>query len=246
MSESIAQSPSVEGTPTESVEVTHSQTEASTTPTPSVPNTEETPANGEEPDAADTAVLSDEEVNAIVAEMLKDIPSWQVTEPTFFPKKEWDVADDVQALKIAVDTATDATIKAEETQVKLQETEAKVTELNNFVEAIKEWYGNVTTFLWTEIADEIAEWNFDNVPKHLNPENWKRVAEHPFIWPLTEKLLKGEDVDLPNLIKEAIGKRQPALPDITNTPAANTPTTTSVPSTQQNLIRSMRALHGAN
>ena len=80
----------------------------------------------------------------------------------------------------------------------------------------------------------------------MNPENWKRVAEHPFIGPLTEKLLKGEDVDLPNLIKEAIGKRQPSLPDITNTPTTNTPEAKSVPSTQQNLIRSMRALHGAN
>lgn len=80
----------------------------------------------------------------------------------------------------------------------------------------------------------------------MNPENWKRVAEHPFIGPLTEKLLKGEEVDLPNLIKEAIGKRQPPLPDITATPAANTPTTPSKPNTQQSLVRSLRALHGAN
>ena len=246
MSESIAQSPSVEGITGAPVEVTPSQPEVSTTPTPEVPTTEETPTTGAEPVANETPVLSDEEVNAIVAEMLKDIPSWQVTEPTFFPKKEWDVADDVQALKIAVDTATDATIKAEETQVKLQETEAKVTELTQFVDTIKEWYGNVTTFLGTEIADKIAEWNFNDVPAHLNPENWKRVAEHPFIGPLTEKLLKGEVVDLPNLIKEAIGKRQPPLPDITNTPAANTPVASSAPSTQQNLVRSMRALHGAN
>ena len=246
MSDTTAQSPSVEGTPTDTVEVTPSQPEASTTPTTVEPTTEETPATGAEPVAPDTAVLSDEEVNAIVAEMLKDIPSWQVTEPTFFPKKEWDVADDVQALKIAVDTATDATVKAEEAQAKLQETEAKVTELTSFVDTIKTWYGNVTTFLGTEIADKIAEWDFDNVPAHLNPENWKRVAEHPFIWPLTEKLLKGEAVDLPNLIKEAIGKRQPPLPDITDTPAAKTPAAASVPNTQQNLIRSMRALHGAN
>ena len=75
MSDTTAQSPSVEGTTAESVEVTPSQPEVSTTPTPEVPTTEETPATGAEPVAPDTAVLSDEEVNAIVAEMLKDIPS---------------------------------------------------------------------------------------------------------------------------------------------------------------------------
>lgn len=75
MSESIAQSPSVEGITEAPVEVTPSQPEVSTTPTPEVPTTEETPTTGAEPVANETPVLSDEEVNAIVAEMLKDIPS---------------------------------------------------------------------------------------------------------------------------------------------------------------------------
>lgn len=75
MSDTTAQIPSVEGTPTEPVEVTPSQTEVSTTPTTAEPTTKETPATGAEPVTPDTAVLSDEEVNAIVAEMLKDIPS---------------------------------------------------------------------------------------------------------------------------------------------------------------------------
>ncbi len=75
MSDTTAQSTSVEGTTTEPVEVTPSQNEAVTTPTTEAPTTEETPATGAEPFAPDTAVLSDEEVNAIVAEMLKDIPS---------------------------------------------------------------------------------------------------------------------------------------------------------------------------
>lgn len=75
MSEQIAQSPSVEGTATESVEVTPSKTEVITTHTPEAPQPGTTPATGAEQVADDTPVLSDEEVNAIVAEMLKDIPS---------------------------------------------------------------------------------------------------------------------------------------------------------------------------
>ena len=75
MSDTTAPSSSVEGTPTATVEVTAPQIEAPTTPTPEVPTTEATPANGGEPVEPDTPVLSDEEVDAIVAEMLKDIPS---------------------------------------------------------------------------------------------------------------------------------------------------------------------------
>lgn len=243
MSDTTAQSPSVEGIAPEAVEVTTSQPEATPTPTTEAPPTEETPPTGEEPSSNEDVILSDEEVEAIVADMLKDIPTWQVTEPTFFPKKDWDVAADVEALKIVVDQVADATEKAEEAQAKLQETEAKVTELTTFVETVKSAYGNVTTFLGTEIADKIAEWNFDEVPAHLNPENWKKVAEHPFFGPQVEKLLKGEEVDLPNLIKEAIGKRK-SLPDITDTPTTNTPSVPVTPTTQQNLIKSLRGLHG--
>jgi hypothetical protein len=36
----------------------------------------------------------------------------------------------------------------------------------------------------------------DNVPLHLIPENWERVAKHPVIGSLAMSLLKGEDIDV--------------------------------------------------
>ncbi len=75
MSDTTAQSPSVEGIAPEAVEVTTSQPEATPTPTTEAPPTEETPPTGEEPSSNEDVILSDEEVEAIVADMLKDIPT---------------------------------------------------------------------------------------------------------------------------------------------------------------------------
>lgn len=181
-------------------------------PTPETPPTTE-----EKPEAPAEAELSEDEVNAIVAEMLKDIPSWEVIEPTFFPKKTDDIADDVKALEVVVEKYTESQAQAETLAKEKEVAVQKAAELETFVETVKWAYGNVTAFLWTELADKIAAWQFDEVPAQYNPEKWKNVEAHPYLGPLVQRLLEWQEVDLPKLIREAAWKIK--VPDVTSTPA---------------------------
>ncbi len=213
-----AQTASTEA-PVAEVAVPETPQEAVTTDTPSetLPVTEATPATEEKPAEPAEPELSEAEVEAIVAEMLKDIPSWEVTEPTFFPKKTDDVADDVKALEVVVEQYTESQQKADTLAKEKEEAIKKAAELETFVESVKWAYWNVTAFLWTELADKIAAWQFDEVPAQYNPEKWKNVESHPYLWPLVQKLLDGGEVDLPKLIREAAWKVK--VPDVTTTPA---------------------------
>lgn len=183
---------------------------------PTTPEWTTTPTDAETFDLG----LTQEELDEIAKQFAQP-----VTEPTFFP---WDKKDEPDNNMLAdvfkqMDTLIESEVKKDAIIKEKDESLAKVAsdienlkaELNDksqYVETFQEFYTNLNGILDTETIDKIGEWDLSSVPKHIIPENWKRVQENTFLYPYVEKLLAWENVDIPKMIIDLVNSKKATLP----------------------------------
>lgn len=137
------------------------------------------------------------------------------TEPVFFPNKEEQIEEEEQFIDEEL----------------LEDIEKWFTELEAELNTTKE-----TLSLRDKNIEEL------NNTANAYSEALDKLGEHPILWPLNEKLLKGEKVDIPEYLQKSLQEDIDSLPNMEN--IASEPTWVQEPiSLQDKLARKAKQMY---
>jgi len=164
----------------------------------------------------DTQNLDDNDLDLIDFLLKEEIPEEEKpTEPVFFPNKEEQTEEEEQFIDEEL----------------LEDIEKWFTELEAELNTTKE-----TLSLRDKSIEEL------NNTANAYSEALDKLGEHPILWPLNEKLLKWEKVDIPEYLQKSLQEDIDSLPNMEN--IASEPTWVQEPaSLQDKLTRKAKQMY---